>query len=516
MSNGKASRRKDTADALRDINKQKRNFNAASRRTSSGTGPVSFGSVSSNFGVSVGSNNDIRLFNGLSVGGGVMMGPIAYNPQERTLASDVLTLTDITGIINPGSSWTIVSSQDSNADDLVTINGAAFSGQILYLQAKNQEITLKTTGNIHTNDNADVVLSAFNSGAGTGGEVATLIYDDRVTGGNWVVVNVGSGGGSSTWNGDATSILDMNNYEIQHTGKISFEVTSGVYPSIDVSADSSVMNFRVNGIGAMALSEASGDPTLEVIGNPNPAIKTRSTDSTPTDDQIIGGLYFDAFNSALSLKTFGSLKMESSDVTSGSEDGAFMMNLMKNGTGTNVLLFDNDRLLPQQTDTYDLGGNANRFQYVSAKYLNNIEQLSFSAAISGQYINSSTAGLQYYVPSGDSHVFEVVSTPVVTMTSTETTFADDVIVSGDLTNTTHNDNFTWSGTGYTALYSTNSYLYSDTTWLGQYGNGDVCRISSTLNFTGNTSGTHQTLPTQSDGYISIEIGGIARKLYYYN
>ena len=87
----------------------------------------------------------------------------------------------------------------------------SFSGQILYLQAKNQAITLKTTGNIHTNDNADVVLSAFNSGAGTGGEVATLIYDDKVTGGNWVVVNVGSGGGSSslltsnnTWTGTNT------------------------------------------------------------------------------------------------------------------------------------------------------------------------------------------------------------------------------------------------------------------------------------------------------------------------
>ena len=517
MSNGKASRRKDTADALRDINKQKRNFNAASRRTSSGTGPVSFGSVSSNFGVSVGSNNDIRLFNGLSVGGGVMMGPIAYNPQERTLASDVLTLTDITGIINPGSSWTIVSSQDSNADDLVTINGAAFSGQILYLQAKNQEITLKTTGNIHTNDNADVVLSAFNSGAGTGGEVATLIYDDRVTGGNWVVVNVGSGGGSSTWNGDATSILDMNDYAIQHTGQISFGATSGTYANIDSSSDSTVMNFAVNGLSAMALTESSGDSILELKGSPNPVLKLRSTDGTPSDNQTVGGLYFDAFNSSVTLKTFGSLKMETADVTAGSEDGAFMMNLMNGGTSTNVLLFDNDRLLPQTSDDYDLGGAANRFKFAYIKYPTSVEQLSFSSAISGQYINSSTAGLQYYVPSGDSHVFEVVSTPVVTITATETTFHDDVEVVGDLDNGAgHNDNFTWSGTGYTALYSTNAYLYSDTTWLGQYGSGDVCRISSTLNFTGNTNGTHQTLPTQSDGYISIEIGGIARKLYYYN
>ena len=448
------------------------------------------------------SGSPIPAGNYLNTAGGTMIGPIAYYPTTVSIASNVIDI----GLSSDKSSTYVI--LDSSTTDLITINGAQFSGQDLILQGKTgSTITVKNSGNIVTSDGADYDI--------VGLALVRLIYDEAST--KWRIYStVGSGGGSGGWDGNATSILDMNDFEIQHTGKISFEVTSGVYPSIDVSADSSVMNFRVNGIGAMALSEASGDPTLEVIGNPNPAIKTRSTDSTPTDDQIIGGLYFDAFNSALSLKTFGSLKMESSDVTSGSEDGAFMMNLMKNGTGTNVLLFDNDRLLPQQTDTYDLGGNANRFQYVSAKYLNNIEQLSFSAAISGQYINSSTAGLQYYVPSGDSHVFEVVSTPVVTMTSTETTFADDVIVSGDLTNTTHNDNFTWSGTGYTALYSTNSYLYSDTTWLGQYGNGDVCRISSTLNFTGNTSGTHQTLPTQSDGYISIEIGGIARKLYYYN
>jgi len=245
LSNGKASRRKDTADVLRDINKQKRNFNAASRRTSSGTGPVSFGAVSSNFGVSVGSNNDIKFFDGLSVSGGVMMGPIAYNPQERTLVSDQLTLTDTTGIINPGSSWTVVSGQSASADNLVTINGAAFSGQILYLQAKNQAITLKTTGNIHTNDNADVVLSAFNSGAGTGGEVATLIYDDKVTGGNWVVVNVGAGGGSSGAGLGDNNVWTGTN-EFQNTVTVK-DASFGIRDQLD---NTKVANFECSGISS--------------------------------------------------------------------------------------------------------------------------------------------------------------------------------------------------------------------------------------------------------------------------
>ena len=210
MSNSKAARRKDTADVLKDIKKEKRDLNAISRRNASGTGPVSFGTVSTNMGVSVGFNPNIQIGTGLKVGGDVMMGPIAYNSQEKTVASGVLTLTEL---INSGTSWTIVNGEGGSADDLVTINGAVFSGQILYLQAKNQAITLKTTGNIHTNDNADVVLSAFNSGAGTGGEVATLIYDDKVTGGNWVVVNVGSGG-TGSWVGTATSQLNMGAYSI--------------------------------------------------------------------------------------------------------------------------------------------------------------------------------------------------------------------------------------------------------------------------------------------------------------
>jgi len=328
-------------------------------------------------------------------------------------------------------------------------------------------------------------------------------------------VNLTSGGAG--WDGDATSILDMNDYAIQHTGQISFGATSGTYANIDSSSDSTVMNFAVNGLSAMALTESSGDSILELKGSPNPVLKLRSTDGTPSDNQTVGGLYFDAFNSSAALKTFGSLKMETADVTAGSEDGAFMMNLMNGGTSTNVLLFDNDRLLPQTSDDYDLGGAANRFKFAYIKFPTSVEQLSFSSAISGQYINSSTAGLQYYVPSGDSHVFEVVSTPVVTITATQTTFHDDVEVVGNLDNGSgHNDNFVWSGTGYANISATNTYLYSATTYLGNSGGGDLTYIYSELDFKANHSSVNQTLPTHSDGYITIKVGGITRKLYYYN
>lgn len=235
MSNSKAARRKDISDVLKNIRKEKRDLNANSRRTSSGTGPVSFGTVSTNMGISLGFNPNIQIGTGLKVGGDVMMGPIAYNSQEKTIASGVLTLTDLinTVIGISGTSWTIVNGEGGSADDLVTINGAVFSGQILYLQAKNQAITLKTTGNIHTNDNADVVLSAFNSGAGTGGEVATLIYDDKVTGGNWVVVNVGAGGsgtGANSTLSNLTSPTAINqDLNMGTTNSITFDTDKDTY-----------------------------------------------------------------------------------------------------------------------------------------------------------------------------------------------------------------------------------------------------------------------------------------------
>jgi len=451
------------------------------------------------------SGSPIPAGNYLKTAGGVMMGPIAYNPSTVSIVTNAINI----GQSSEKSSTYVI--LDSSTTDLITITGAQFSGQDLILQGKTgSTITVKNSGNIVTSDGADYDI--------VGLALVRLIYDEAST--KWRIYStVGSGGGSGGWDGNATSILDMNGFDIQHIGKISFEVTSGTYPSIDVSADSSVMNFRVNGIGAMALSEASGDPTLEVIGNPNPAIKTRSTDGTPSDNQTVGGLYFDAFNSSLSLKTFGSLKMETADVTAGSEDGAFMMNLIKNGTGTNVLLFDNDRLLPQQTDIYDLGGGANRFRYTNTKYVNDVEQISFSNTISGQYFNSSTGGLQYYVPSGDNHKFLVNSVDIAYFDSTGLVISgvnDLNISSGDLTNGTgHNGNFTWSGTGNFSVYADDAYLYSDTTWIGNYGDGDICRMAATLNFTENTSSVNQTLPSSSDGYITIQIGGVSKKLFYY-
>ena len=207
--------------------------------------------------------------------------------------------------------------------------------------------------------------------------------------------------------------IDMNTNQIKELDSLHFHVTSGTDPKIDVSSDSSVMAFSVNGLEAMKLSESSGDPTLEIIGNPSPELKLRSTDASPSDGQIIGGLYFDGYDSAVSsLVTYGSLKFITADITNGTTDGQFRMSMMKNGSATDILDFKNTELDPNTTDVYSLGTSTNRLDDVYTKYVVDVEQISFSKTISGQYISSASSGLSINVPTSDSFQVYVNSSKV--------------------------------------------------------------------------------------------------------
>lgn len=465
MSNSKAARRKDTADVLKDIKKEKRDLNAISRRNASGTGPVSFGTVSTNMGVSVGFNPNIQIGTGLKVGGDVMMGPIAYNSQEKTVASGVLTLTDLinTVIGISGTSWTIVNGEGGSADDLVTINGAVFSGQILYLQAKNQAITLKTTGNIHTNDNADVVLSAFNSGAGTGGEVATLIYDNKVTGGNWVVVNVGSAG-TGSWVGTATSDLNMGSFDIYGVDKLKmvidnttawnaadtgFDFTStGLHAHVisgdafevwsngtskNLLAGESGLQVFVSGTKYMDIGSSSSDFYSNLYIHDNYMQFTKMTAPTHSVSSY-RYLFQDTADNHLKIRTnTGLIDLETGGGT-GMQNPATASLDMNSKTIVDIdyLTFDSISSpatadITMYTDSVDVlvkkasgagvnltsgfaNGNATGDLDMNGNDVYDIDQLSFS--VSGQYMTGTSSGVNYYVPTGDSHKLYVGTTKI--------------------------------------------------------------------------------------------------------
>lgn len=188
MSNSPAARRKTSGDVIRKMQHAEKIQSAQRRRQTAGTGPVSFGVTSTTIGASGGFNPNINIDTGkLSVAGDVMMGAIAFNPQEKTITSNTLT---ISGLLIQPSSYIVVGG--SGSYDLNTIAGAQFAGQLLILKAKTGvNVTLKHgVDNIHVPDGADFAINADYA--------VQLIFDNTLN--KWVVVATfgGGTGGSGT------------------------------------------------------------------------------------------------------------------------------------------------------------------------------------------------------------------------------------------------------------------------------------------------------------------------------
>jgi len=147
------------------------------------------------------SGSPIPAGNYLKTAGGVMMGPIAYNPSTVSIVTNAINI----GQSSEKSSTYVI--LDSATTNLITITGAQFSGQDLILQGKTgSTITVKNSGNIVTSDGADYDI--------VGLALVRLIYDEAST--KWRIYStVGSGGGGgSTWVGTAASQLNMGAFSI--------------------------------------------------------------------------------------------------------------------------------------------------------------------------------------------------------------------------------------------------------------------------------------------------------------
>lgn len=93
----------------------------------------------------------------LPISGGTMIGPIAFFPKLVTISTGAIDIGEDT---DDFSSRVIVSPESGNTDDLDTITGAKWAGQLLILQGvATNTITIKTTGNIETIDGTDWTLA---------------------------------------------------------------------------------------------------------------------------------------------------------------------------------------------------------------------------------------------------------------------------------------------------------------------------------------------------------------------
>ena len=282
----KAANRKNTADILKEQKEDRKRFFAGRRQQASNTGSPVLGNVSTGLNFSLG-DFDITTgsTSGLSPNGGVMAGPLAFNSKEVTIASDKLT---IASAIELPTTYVIVNGEGGNADDLKTIitqnvvstdKGAWFRGQLLFLQAKNANITLKhnaSGGNVWIPSGSDLTLNKYDSSANTGGDYAIFMFDDQVvsTSGKWVLVSSGASTSSSSGatreldnlqntavNADiipaSASSVDLGSltkpYDVTYSDKVVF-VTEGAIPTnkptIGWGNSGRGMTFSVHSTGA--------------------------------------------------------------------------------------------------------------------------------------------------------------------------------------------------------------------------------------------------------------------------
>ena len=156
---------------------------------------------------------------GLQTVGDSMIGPIAFFPVDADIVSDAIDISPTGNNPSDFSSYVRLLPEGGINDELLTINGTAFSGQLLYLQGKSNLIvdiiegTAINGGNI-LSEGVDLVL--------VGDQIITLIFDpdadtgDPAVNGAWRVVAGGSATGRqllfATLSADQTSNLTAGNH----------------------------------------------------------------------------------------------------------------------------------------------------------------------------------------------------------------------------------------------------------------------------------------------------------------
>ncbi len=205
MVTGKAKTRKTFGTKLKDQTKNTKYLYGVVGSSKSPTASM----MSFSYSGGASSPPAIDEYKRLKTAGGTMIGAIAFYPKAALIDSNgaIDLLPSGSGdLTDDYTSYLMVTGNGNNDDDLVTINNAQHSGQLLHIEAiVTTDITLKhNTGNIFIPSESDHIISA--------GGFATLIFDPAIHANKWVLMSSsdGSGGGSSllssnnTWTGNNT------------------------------------------------------------------------------------------------------------------------------------------------------------------------------------------------------------------------------------------------------------------------------------------------------------------------
>ena len=456
MSNGKANTKKSLVDEIIKLKRQNvKSYGQQRQRVSSGAYIGTSGQKGGS------DSNDISTAY-LKTAGDTMIGPLAFYPKTQTIASGVIDVAQSTGAY---SSRVYIIGQGSAADNLEVILGSSHAGQILFFQPIVAAITLQSYLKTATAWSSSSV--SYNVGD------VVLYLSQRYT---CYVAHTSSG---SITPADATK-WHRNNIRITGATEqvvavdeiilLQYDSTDGVWTVVSGGgsgssgaglADDNVWT-GINTFNGTATSINSatlnfGDSSSDLIN----FIATVSTPGIP-----MGGN---------DIKNVGQIEFSSSSHYIKSNSVGFEYRVPVGDTHEFFINGVSELLVTSTTTT--LGGDLD----LATGDIDNVDRLNFQ--VSGQRLNSTSSSIQYEVPSGDHHNFLVNSSSEMTIRDTGVTITNDLTVNDDVT-----------------LGATSA---------------DLTTHNGLVNYATNYSAVGQPAAT-SAGYITIQVGGVAKKLYYYS
>lgn len=455
--------RKNLSDIVKEMKKQQRKGFGQARQGYSGLASADFGAVSSSASSGAGTTNtSINITGLLKTSGDTMIGPIAFYPSEPTISAGVLTVSEGTD----GYSSRVVITVASPTD-LDTITGAAYAGQLLFLQADGNTITLKHgTGNITTPDSVDfdvvttgIALLQYDTlgagaplwrvvatyGGGSGGaptEVFDWTADHRANGNSfWLDTNDDTGIDSIV--DDTMGFVVDSGYRMVLTDTaLTLKNTINLLPegSNTVTIGSSSKEFAAINANSLKMWDDVSNSVVTTEGRlsrnstrgiviKSPTVSSSFGKVTFTDKDGLDRIIFD-YTAANKVNYFnystGGLRIRKNADVGDTIDVVPTGNVLfgnnsyinSNGNGWTSTDPDDGFIIARVglekmkfTNTLIEVNEATDF---SDEPISSVGEISFF--FSTQKISSNTGGIDYQVPSGDNHEFFVAGTTIVEIT----------------------------------------------------------------------------------------------------
>lgn len=310
-----------------------------------------------------------------------MNGPWAITPLDHNIGSFnsagnfVINTPDGGGryhIQLLSTSVTVMSNTIASPLVLSYIDGIHKNGQWIVLRSQQGKSTIlkaatatdQSTGNLKldadiTLDDHHIIILQFFSDIGTGGGKYVVVSATSSSGGGFANVTLSNLANPTAINqnlifGDGTTFAQGK--DLINIDTLDFHSTTAFHPYIVGNGSNNQFNIGAHGSDIITLTNAFNSGTgvpdngiLQVFGMSHgthagvlwiPSLKTVNLSSVISSGDTIGGLYYDALNSALTQKTFASIFAKSDVITSGAERGSLRFNILIGTTLTEEMFID--------------------------------------------------------------------------------------------------------------------------------------------------------------------------------